>query len=125
MNNKQTTNTHTNNSVSRTTTLAIKKSDFIPFSRKSNIKNDYKFKKLLGEGVTGRVFLCEHKEFGYQRAIKVILKEENGYNSQTSEEFQILMDMDHPNIIKLYEVYETATCLYLVMELCEGDELFK
>lgn len=32
--------------------------------------------------------------------------------------------MDHPNIIKLYETYEDATDIYLVMELCAGGELF-
>ena len=32
--------------------------------------------------------------------------------------------MDHPNIIKLYEVYESERSLYLVMEECKGGELF-
>lgn len=32
--------------------------------------------------------------------------------------------MDHPNIIKLYEVYETNKTIYLVTEVCEGGELF-
>lgn len=32
--------------------------------------------------------------------------------------------MDHPNIIKLYEVYETDKTIYLVTEVCEGGELF-
>lgn len=33
--------------------------------------------------------------------------------------------MDHPNIIKLFEVYEDDKNLYLVMELCTGGELFE
>jgi calcium-dependent protein kinase len=32
--------------------------------------------------------------------------------------------MDHPNIIKLYEVYDWKNCYYLILELCEGGELF-
>jgi calcium-dependent protein kinase len=32
--------------------------------------------------------------------------------------------MDHPNILKIFEVYEDATCLHLVTELCSGGELF-
>jgi len=32
--------------------------------------------------------------------------------------------LDHPNIIKLYEVYECENAIYLVQELCDGGELF-
>mmetsp|Transcript_16118 Transcript_16118/g.13654 ORF Transcript_16118/g.13654 Transcript_16118/m.13654 type:complete len:156 (-) Transcript_16118:463-930(-) len=32
--------------------------------------------------------------------------------------------LDHPNIIKLYEIYEDARYIYLVLELCSGGELF-
>ena len=32
--------------------------------------------------------------------------------------------LDHPNIIKLFETFEDSRCIYLVMELCEGGELF-
>ena len=39
-------------------------------------------------------------------------------------EVQLLKKLDHPNIIKLYEVYETEKTIYLVTEVCEGGELF-
>jgi len=32
--------------------------------------------------------------------------------------------LDHPNIIKLYEAFEDAKNIYLVMEVCDGGELF-
>ena len=32
--------------------------------------------------------------------------------------------MDHPNIVKLYEVFEDERCYYLVQEFCTGGELF-
>jgi len=35
-----------------------------------------------------------------------------------------LRSCDHPNIIKLYEIYESGDYIYLVMELLEGGELF-
>jgi calcium-dependent protein kinase len=38
-------------------------------------------------------------------------------------ELQILMTVDHPNIIKLYEVYEDPKFIHLVMEYCSGGEL--
>ena len=37
----------------------------------------------------------------------------------------IMMSLDHPNIIKLYEVYDQSNCYVIVMELCEGGDLFK
>ncbi len=37
----------------------------------------------------------------------------------------ILRELSHPNIIKLYEVYETENSIYLVLELIEGCELYE
>ena len=39
-------------------------------------------------------------------------------------EIEILRNLDHPHIIKLFETYEDERKIYLVMELCEGGELF-
>lgn len=36
----------------------------------------------------------------------------------------IMMHMDHPNITKLYEVYDHQNYYIMVLELCEGGELF-
>lgn len=34
------------------------------------------------------------------------------------------MQLDHPNVIKLYEVYEDDKCIHLVLEYCSGGELY-
>ena len=39
-------------------------------------------------------------------------------------EINILKKLDHPNIIKLYEIFEDSNRYYLVTELCKGGELF-
>lgn len=39
-------------------------------------------------------------------------------------EIQILSQLDHPNIVKYYETYESPNYLYLVMEYCQGGMLF-
>ena len=39
-------------------------------------------------------------------------------------EIDILKNLDHPNIVRLYEVFEDKRCIYLVTEICNGGELF-
>lgn len=39
-------------------------------------------------------------------------------------EIDILKNLDHPNILRLYEVFEDKKFIYLVTELCQGGELF-
>ena len=41
-----------------------------------------------------------------------------------NQEIDILQKLDHPNIVKYYEAYESDKYIYLVMEYCEGEELF-
>ena len=40
------------------------------------------------------------------------------------EEIPLMKQFDHPNVIKLHEVYRNSNMLYIVMELCEGGQLF-
>lgn len=41
-----------------------------------------------------------------------------------SNEIKILKKLDHPNIVKLYEIYQDDNNIYLVTEFLEGGELF-
>jgi len=36
----------------------------------------------------------------------------------------VLLKLDHPNILKVYDFYEDEKCCYIVTELCTGGELF-
>ena len=40
-------------------------------------------------------------------------------------EVEIAKKLDHPNIVKIYELYEDNTYIFIVMEFCEGGELLK
>lgn len=59
-----------------------------------------------------------------KRAIKVIKKSRVKDPARFKMEIDIMRELDHPHIIKLFEVFEDSRFVYLVMELCEGGELF-
>jgi calcium-dependent protein kinase len=81
-------------------------------------------KKKLGEGSYGSVVKAKSKSTQAQRAIKTISKQQMKNLERFQQEIAIMKMMDHPNIIKLYETFEDHKNIYLVMELCNGGELF-
>ncbi len=89
---------------------------------------NYIIKKKLGEGSYGVVWEVEHKETGLARAMKKIVK--NSKSKKDSEkdilnEIDILKRMDHPNIVKIFEFYNTDEGYYLITEYCSEGELFQ
>ena len=93
-----------------------------------NVNENYKNLKKLGEGSYGTVFLVSHNHSGQQRAMKIIAKK-NVENSQKIDteimnEIEILKKMDHPNIVKIFEFYNSTNNYYLITEFCKEGELF-
>ncbi|KAK1933014.1 protein kinase domain containing protein [Babesia divergens] len=78
----------------------------------------------LGKGSYGQVLKACHRETGEVKAVKVIRKASIENAMRMKREIAIMKTLDHPNIVKLLEVYEDEECLYLVMEMCSGGELF-
>ncbi|KAJ5080390.1 serine/threonine-protein kinase gin4-related [Anaeramoeba ignava] len=95
--------------------------------RKQKI-GDYIIGKTIGKGGTGKVKLGTHEKNGNKVAIKIISKKNlNKQKKQLSKierEIAILKLMHHPHVLGLYDVYETKTHLFLIMEYIEGGELF-
>ncbi|CEM36746.1 unnamed protein product [Vitrella brassicaformis CCMP3155] len=90
-----------------------------------DIRDHYNIGTKLGTGAFGQVRLCTHKESGEDRAVKLIVKDEVGVTIQElMEEIEILKIVDHPNVIRFYEVFEDRNFIYAVMEACTGGELF-
>lgn len=82
---------------------------------------------VLGSGVSGLVRLVKHKATGLEYAVKCLdlglVGTKEGL-AQLREEIFIMCQLDHPNIVRLEEVYESHNEIYLVQELCLGGELF-
>jgi calcium-dependent protein kinase len=91
----------------------------------ANIREVYNFTdENIGEGSYGAVRRGVHKKSGQVRAIKIVSKSMIKFLPKFRQEISIMKSLEHPNIIRLYETYEDAAFIYLVMELAEGGELF-
>ena len=86
--------------------------------------DNYDVIKQLGKGGYGKVYEVRHKKTGEIRACKHLSKLSIKNLDKFEREIQILIKSDHPNIIKLFEVFESQRSLYLVMEECKGGEIF-
>ncbi|XP_025758592.1 serine/threonine-protein kinase Nek1 isoform X2 [Oreochromis niloticus] len=87
----------------------------------------YEKVKKIGEGSFGKAILVKSKDDGHQYVIKEI-----GISGMSSKERQesrkevaVLANMSHPNIVQYKESFEEGGCLYIVMDYCEGGDLFK
>eukprot|EP00939_MAST-03C_sp_MAST-3C-sp1_P003228 g3228.t1 len=101
--------------------------NLIPLQRHTRVEDTYTVTEhQLGEGLTGKVVAISHKKTGARRALKNIdlTKVNPKYVDRLRGEIEILKQLDHPNVVKLYETYEYNNNIYMVMELCLGGELY-
>ncbi|EKM49974.1 uncharacterized protein PHACADRAFT_130433 [Phanerochaete carnosa HHB-10118-sp] len=98
----------------------------------------WKIGRTIGKGSSGRVRIARHSKTGQYAAVKIVSK--SVLNSRLSlrhmdeeakrvlhgieREIVIMKLIEHPNIMRLYDVWETSTELYLILEYVEGGELF-
>ncbi|KAI9105242.1 kinase-like domain-containing protein, partial [Phlyctochytrium arcticum] len=100
---------------------------------RKKVLGDYQVGKTIGQGAFSKVKLGYHKETGQKQAVngdavKVAgeeLKETPTFVSQLQLEVQLLMRLDHPNVIRLYQVMETELECFVVMEYAQGGELIE
>jgi len=84
--------------------------------------------KTLGIGAFGKVKLARHEFSGNSVAIKIINKKRmrtSNMNTKIKREINLLRYFKHPNIIRLYEVLETQSDIYVVTEYTPNGELFE
>jgi len=80
----------------------------------------------LGTGYNGSVMRCRRKRSNDRYAVKhfELRGVDHDKLKELANEVEIILSMDHPNVVRLMEVYETGRGISLVMECCEGGELF-
>uniref|UniRef100_A0A3P9KR05 MAP/microtubule affinity-regulating kinase 3 n=1 Tax=Oryzias latipes TaxID=8090 RepID=A0A3P9KR05_ORYLA len=86
----------------------------------------YRLLKTIGKGNFAKVKLARHVLTGKEVAVKIIDKTQLNSSSlqKLFREVRIMKLLNHPNIVKLFEVIETDKTLYLVMEYASGGEVF-
>ncbi|EFA82107.1 p34-cdc2 protein [Heterostelium album PN500] len=82
-----------------------------------------RYQKLekLGEGTYGKVYKAKEKSTGKTVALKKIRLEDDGVPSTALREISLLKELQHPNVVCLYDVLHCANRLYLVFEFLDQD----
>ncbi len=87
----------------------------------------YKVLDRLGAGGMGQVFLCEHPQLRRRAAVKVLPTDRAGDPALLGRflrEARAAASLDHPNIVRAFDVDEDKGLHYLVMEYVEGGDLY-
>ncbi|CAD8208692.1 unnamed protein product [Paramecium pentaurelia] len=95
--------------------------------KKQSITKVYTLGQVLGQGAFGKVWKVTHKTTGLIRAMKQIRKSEliKEDEQKMFSEMNLLKNLDHPHIVKLYELYQDSNNYYLITEYLCGGELFE
>ncbi|CAK57234.1 unnamed protein product (macronuclear) [Paramecium tetraurelia] len=95
--------------------------------KKQSITKVYTLGQVLGQGAFGKVWKVTHKTTGLIRAMKQIRKSEliKEDEQKMFSEMNLLKNLYHPNIVKLYELYQDSNNYYLITEYLSGGELFE
>lgn len=86
---------------------------------------DYRIIKPIGQGTLGTVYLAEHRFMKRQYALKVLPEElasDRGFIQRFEEEVGVLASLDHPNIVKIYNI-SFSQGVYFIVTDCIVDDL--
>ncbi|XP_042726102.1 myosin light chain kinase family member 4 isoform X3 [Lagopus leucura] len=80
--------------------------------------------EILGGGRFGMVHKCEEKATGLKLAAKIIKARGDKEKNEVKNEISVMNQLNHVNLIQLYDAFESKNDIVLVMEYVEGGELF-
>jgi serine/threonine protein kinase len=89
-----------------------------------NVEKNYRFKSVIGRGSFGVVHRVVHLSSGQARVCKSIQKKSSSLPAhQLESEIRIIAQLDHPNVIRMYEFFEDETSIHIIMEYCSGGDI--
>jgi len=99
---------------------------FVPERVNCEISRRYRLdKREIGRGGFGKVFVAEDREVaGRKVAVKKVMIHDDASKQAFQKEVLIMKELDHPNICKILETYEQGCSMYIIMEFCDGGEVF-
>jgi calcium-dependent protein kinase len=92
-----------------------------------SVRDDYEVtEEILGQGLCGNVVVARNRVDGRCYAVKTMSKDspKRSKLQQIVTEIEIHLSLDHPNVTRVYDVYDSETSVTMVSELCEGGELY-
>jgi len=96
--------------------------------RRGQSIEDFDIVRVVGVGGSGKVIQALHKPSGHMRAVKVMSKARLFQQEQRLQrvitEKRILARLQHPFVVSLHWAFQTSTHLFLVLDFCNGGELF-
>ncbi|XP_028593692.2 myosin light chain kinase family member 4 isoform X1 [Podarcis muralis] len=95
-------------------------------AKRAGINSYYHVHKgeVLGGGRFGQVHRCEEKSTGLKLAAKIIKARAAKEKDEVKNEINVMNQLNHANLIQLYDAFESKNDIVLVMEYVEGGELF-
>jgi hypothetical protein len=119
------TSTHSETSIDESLDAARKE---LAKNTGMSFESIYSCSKLIGHGAFAKVSICEHRSSKHTYAAKVVAKNLEDPAKQRDgviKEIAIMRTLqDHPNTVRLVDIFEESESYVLVMELCSGGELF-
>jgi predicted Ser/Thr protein kinase len=88
-----------------------------------NLIGHFRVIRRLGMGGMGVVFACEDANLGRQVAVKLVREENPAYRARLLREAQAMARLEHPNVVRVYEVGTDRGRMFIAMELVEGETL--
>jgi calcium-dependent protein kinase len=97
--------------------------DKIQSTKYKKFNESYRVLNAIGMGTHGSSYVVQETNNEIQKCVKIVTKIKEDPHFFTESYIELLLTLDHPNIVKTFEVLEDEGHIYIIMEHCEGGDL--